>query len=76
MASLKLTVSTGEGRPPLHVSVNTDTIVALGPAAGGGCMVRIPTREIAVIEDMDAVLLAWLGPNNGCPDAPAAAAGD
>jgi hypothetical protein len=68
MASLKLTVATVAGKPPLHISIPSGNIVALGPAAGGGTVVRISTREITVTESVDRVLELWLGPNNGADE--------
>lgn len=60
--SLRLTVP---GKRPNAVSVPTDSIVALSPAAGGGTEIRIPTRTFTVAESFDQVLLQWLGPANG-----------
>ena len=60
--SLRLTVP---GKRPIAVSVPTDSIVALSPAAGGGTEIRIPTRTFTVSETLDELLLLWLGANNG-----------
>ena len=77
MASLKLTVAV-PGKPSLHITIHGEQIVALGPSAGGGAVIRIPTREIVVAESVDTILQMWLGPGNGCPEcaAPLAQAGD
>ena len=63
--SFRLTVVVPSKKPPLHITIRGEQIVALGPSVGGGCDVRIPTRTITVTESLDEVLAAWLGPQNG-----------
>ncbi len=78
MSSLKLTVATVAGKPPLIVSIRPEQIVALAPSPSGGSVVRIPTREITVTETINQILDQWLGPDSGDPSRAetVAAAGD